>query len=72
MVQEKLRGLSAIQAACVRRVELEVGEIAASSLERVLRQGPNAKRFQGIDLIQLRKICLITDEEGIELSTKEI
>ena len=67
-----LRGLSEMQSACVRRVESEVGEIAASSLEMVLRQGATAKRFQGIDLIQLRKICIIADEEGINLPTKEI
>lgn len=67
-----LRSLSQMQASCVKRVESEVGEIAASSLEMALRQGASAKRFHGIDLIQLRKICIIADEEGIDLPTKEI
>lgn len=71
-MSNELRGLSAIQAACVQRVEKELGEIEASSLELVLRQGPKAKRFHGINLVQLRKICAITDEEGVHLPTKEI
>lgn len=61
-----------MQRTLVRRVEREVNEIAASSLELVLRQGPRAKRFQGIDLIQLRRICVIADEEEVDLPTKDI
>ncbi|MFA7310065.1 MAG: hypothetical protein WC050_04125 [Candidatus Paceibacterota bacterium] len=72
MSKEKLRGLSDIQMALVERVHAEVGELAAASLELVLRKGPAAQRFQGIDLIQLRKICIIADEMAVHLPTKEL
>jgi len=72
MVEEKLRGLSEMQSALVQRVLEEVGEVAASSLELVLRKGPKAKRFQAINLVQFRKICILAEEAGIDLPTKEI
>ena len=72
MINETLRGLSDIQTALVNRVQKEVGEIAAASLEEVLRKGPKAKRFKAINLIQLRKICILADEAGVDLPTKDL
>lgn len=72
MTDQALRELSALEMQFIERVHNEVGEIPASATELVLRKGPAAKRFQGITLVQLRRITIIADEMDIGLPTFEI
>ena len=63
--------LSDLQKQLVDRVEKEVGEIPAASLELAFRNKARGQRLCGISAEQLYKIGEIAQDMGVRLPTRE-
>lgn len=69
------RGLHLPELLLIQRIEKEVGEVAAASVETAILKknaGQTVKRLQGIDSGMLQMVLDIADQVGAELPARAI